>query len=222
MPNILLPEKGVDNTVRLESGISFRQIRSTLDFQNDKHQIKIGVSSAFTRINPGELVPGNSPSINPQKTNLEYSLESALFFEDNIKLSKLWTASIGLRYANFLNLGPTEVRNYAPDVPVSIASVTGLESFERHKIVQIYGGFEPRIGVRYDVSKDASIKVAYNLMRQFIQTVTNTTTPLPTSRWKTSDKIYQTTSKPVGIGGLVSKFQPKYLRIIARRILSLD
>ncbi len=189
LPNILLPEIGVDNTVRFESGISFRQVRSTLDFQNEKHQIKIGISSAYTRINPGELVPGNSPSINPQKTNLEYSLESALFFEDNLKLSKLFTASLGLRYANFLTLGPTDVRTYAADVPISSASVTGLERFERNKIVQMYGGFEPRIGVRYDVSNDASIKIAYNLMRQFVQTVTNTTTPLPTSRWKTADKF---------------------------------
>jgi hypothetical protein len=54
-------------------------------------------------------------------------------------------------------------------------------------VTTVYGGPEPRLGIRYSLSPNASLKFGYNLMRQYLQQVTNTTTPLPTSRWKTAD-----------------------------------
>jgi CarboxypepD_reg-like domain/TonB-dependent Receptor Plug Domain len=185
-PSLLLPEKGVDNTVELKSGIFFRQVRSSLDYQDKNHQAKFGVSSAYYRINPGELIPNNSPSVNAIKTNVEYGLESAIFAEDNVKLSPRLAASVGLRYSVFMALGPNNVRQYG-EIPILESNITGVTPFEKGAIVKSYGGVEPRIGLRYDLSDKTSIKIAYNLMRQYIQTVTNTTTPLPTSRWKTSD-----------------------------------
>jgi hypothetical protein len=185
-PSLLLPEKGVDNTVELQSGIFFRQVRSSLDYQDKNHQAKLGISSAYYRINPGELVPNNSPSVNALKTNVEYGLESALFAEDNIKLAPKIAASVGLRYSYFMALGPNDVRQYR-ETTLSEATVSGIKSYEKGTIVKSYGGLEPRIGLRYDLDPKSSIKLSYNLMRQYIQTVTNTTTPLPTSRWKTSD-----------------------------------
>jgi hypothetical protein len=186
-PKLLLPEKGIDNTVELKSNINFRQVRTNLDYQDKTHQIKFGVSSAHYTINPGELVPNASPSVNAQKTNVEYGLESALFAEDNLKLAPRIAATVGLRYSLFMALGPNEVRQYLPDLPMSEGTSTGATAYEKGKIIQTYGGIEPRLALRFDISPKTSFKLAYNLMRQYIQTVTNTTTPLPTSRWKTAD-----------------------------------
>jgi hypothetical protein len=186
-PKLLLPEKGIDNTVRLESGIFYRQFRSNIDYQTKKHQIKAGITSAYYKLNPGELIPDKSISINPQKTNLEYGLESAFFAEDNFDISPKIVASVGLRYSYFMSFGPIEQRLYDPNLPITQLSITGIKSYEKNEVIKGYGGFEPRLGFRFDLNKSSSIKVAYNLMRQYIQTVTNTTTPLPTSRWKTSD-----------------------------------
>lgn len=187
-PELRLPEKGTDNTVVLSSGIFYRSIRSNLDYYNDKHKAKIGFSSAWYKINPGELIPNESPSVNPLQTNIEYGLESAIFAEDNFQLAPLLAASLGLRYSYFIALGPGEVRQYEEGVPLSELTVTGIDSYDSWESIQTYGGLEPRIGLRYDLSDRSSLKVAYNLMRQYVQTVTNTTTPLPTSRWKTSDQ----------------------------------
>lgn len=186
-PSLLLPERGVDNTVALESGIFFRQIRSSLDYQTNKHLAKIGISSAYYKINPGELIPNNSPSVNAIKTNVEYGLESALFVEDNFNITPQLAASAGLRYSLFMALGPNNVRQYEPKLPLSIGTIIGSTAFNQGEISKTYGGLEPRIGLRYDVSKSTSIKFAYNLMRQYLSTISNTTTPLPTSRWKSSD-----------------------------------
>jgi CarboxypepD_reg-like domain/TonB-dependent Receptor Plug Domain len=186
-PKLLLPEKNVDNTVTLESGIFYRQFRTNFDYQTKKHQVKVGITSAYYKLNPGELLPDKSISINPQKTNLEYGLESAVFLEDNFDILPFIVASAGVRYSYFMSLGPTEQRLYDPNLPISQASVIGVQSLKKNEIVKAYGGFEPRLGLRFDLNKSTSLKFAYNLMRQYIQTVTNTTTPLPTSRWKTSD-----------------------------------
>lgn len=186
-PSLLLPEKGANNTVELKSGVFFRQIRSSLDYKNKVHQAKIGVSSAYYTINPGELIPNNSPSVNPVKTNVEHALESALFAEDNLQLTPKLAASVGLRYSFFMALGAGEVRQYAADAPILLSNVVGSRLYSANEVIKTYGGLEPRIGFRYDVNAKTSIKFAYNLMRQYIQTITNTTTPLPTSRWKTAD-----------------------------------
>jgi TonB dependent receptor/TonB-dependent Receptor Plug Domain len=186
-PKLLLPEKNIDNTVRLESGIFYRQFRSNIDYQTKAHQIKAGITSSYYKLNPGELIPDKSVSINPQKTNLEFGLESALFVEDNFNITPNIVASAGLRYSYFVSFGPTEQRLYNPNLPISQASVIGIQSYKKNEIIKGYGGFEPRLAIRFDVSKSTSFKLAYNLMRQYIQTVTNTTTPLPTSRWKTAD-----------------------------------
>jgi TonB-dependent Receptor Plug Domain/CarboxypepD_reg-like domain len=187
LPSLLLPEKGVDNTVELKSGIYFRQLRTSLDYQDKTHQAKFGVMSAYYKVNPGELIPNASPSVNPRKTNVENGLESAIFVEDNLKLSSKIAATVGLRYSFFMSLGPTEVRQYLPDLPLNENNVSGSTLYKEGKVIKTYGGIEPRLALRYDISPKTSFKLAYNLMRQYIQTVTNTTTPLPTSRWKMAD-----------------------------------
>lgn len=190
-PELRLPEKGIDNTVVLKSGIFYRSIRSNLDYVDDTHQAKFGISSKWYKINPGELIPFESPSVNPVRTNVEHGLESAIFIEDNLKLSNNLAASIGLRYSFFSALGPSEVRLYQPDLSFSEGTVIGRDIYEKGNVIKSYGGFEPRIGLRFDISDQTSLKFAYNLMRQYVQTVTNTTTPLPTSRWKTADTYIQ-------------------------------
>ena len=189
-PGLRLPEKGVDNTVELRSGIDYRSIRSNLDFHYDRHQAKVGVSSTYYRINPGELIPGASPSVNPVQTQIEQGLESALFLEDNFQIGERIGVSAGLRYSFFMALGPGTVRLYDPSLPISEVAVTGSREYTPWAVVKTYGGLEPRLGLRYDLSDLTSLKLAYNLMRQYIQTVTNTTTPLPISRWKTADLYF--------------------------------
>jgi len=186
-PELRLPEKGIDNTVVLKSGIFYRSIRTNLDYVDNTHQAKIGFSSKWYKINPGELIPFASPSVNSVRTNVEHGLESAIFIEDNLKLTSNLAASIGLRYSLFATLGPSEILLYGSEFPFTESIVTEKEIFNKGEIVKTYGGLEPRIGLRYDLSDRSSLKFAYNLMRQYIQTVTNTTTPLPTSRWKTAD-----------------------------------
>ena len=50
-----------------------------------------------------------------------------------------------------------------------------------------YGGLEPRVGLSWQLTDRTSLKGAYALNRQYLQNIFNSTTPLPSSRWKVSD-----------------------------------
>lgn len=188
VPKILSIEDSTNNRVALVQSLLQRQLKSSLNYQTDNHKIEGGVSVVHYRLNPGELQPGNSPSVNYRSTPLENALELALHLEDELSLSDKLSVSAGLRYSHFLNLGPSVVQQYSSGSEgIEETSIVDSIRYGAGQVTKQYGGFEPRVGLRYAVGANASFKIGYNLMRQYLQIVTNTTTPLPTSRWKTSD-----------------------------------
>ncbi|GAB3800518.1 TonB-dependent receptor [Spirosoma humi] len=196
IPRIISTEDSTNNKVDLKQSLLQRQIKSNLNYQLTNQKIELGVSGTHYRLNPGELIPGNSQSVNYQKTPLENALELAIHAEDEIRLSDKLAVSAGLRYSHFLNLGPSIVRRYRNDGPANsevIDATTVVDStvYGAGQVTKQYGGLEPRLGLRYALTSNSSIKLGYNLMRQYLQVITNTTTPLPTSRWKTADAHIQ-------------------------------
>ncbi|TAH16741.1 MAG: TonB-dependent receptor [Runella slithyformis] len=186
-PATLLPELNSDNKVSISSGILQRQFKSNLNYVMGKHKLEGGINVTHYQIEPGTLNPGNNLRVNPRAVPTENGLEAALHVEDEVTLNSKATLSVGLRYSQFMALGPAVVRTYAPNSPLTDGSVTDTTAYGSGKILQTYGGFEPRVGFRYTLNERSSIKLGYNLMRQYMQVISNTTTPLPTSRWKTSD-----------------------------------
>ncbi len=188
VPQVLSVEDSTANKVALRQALLQRTVKTNLNYQTARHKLEAGLSATHYRLDPGALLPGRSPSVNYQRTPTERGLELALYLEDEIEVSSRLAVSAGLRYAHFLNLGPAVVRRYASGEVPDATTVVDSAQYGSGRVFNRYGGFEPRFGVRYALSPSASVKVGYNLMRQYLQVVTNTTTPLPTSRWKTSDE----------------------------------
>lgn len=201
IPQLLLPEVGADNKVVYKSSVGYRQLKSNIDYFKNGHQMKWGFSASYYTLNAGQLIPNNSPSINPLQLPQENALESALFAEDNFDITDKISVSAGLRYSYFMNFGAIDVRTYQEGQPLSDLTVTNVKSYKSGEIAKTYGGLEPRLGLRYTLDKSSSLKLAYNMMRQYIQVITNTTTPLPTSRWKASDEhIKPVVSQALSLG----------------------
>lgn len=187
-PKTLLPELNSSNTVNIESGIVYQQLKSSLSYAlNDKHHFEGGISSILYTINPGKLNPGTSNSVNPILIPEERGIESNIFLEDEITLNKRLSLSLGLRYSNYMALGAATVRNYKASQPLIDINVIDSTKYKSGEVFANYGGFEPRISFKYLITDNSSVKVGYSLMRQYLQVVSNTTTPLPTSRWTMSN-----------------------------------
>lgn len=213
LPKTLLPEVNSSNVVTVRSDIKYRQLKTSLSLERGKHKLEMGLSGTHYGIMPGLLDVGTSTAVNGVALSKEYSLETGAFVEDEINLSARLTVSLGLRYSYFLNLGPAQVRTYTEGKPKDEFSVTDTLSYARNAPVQTYGGFEPRLGLRYALNDQTTLKLGYNLMRQYIQVVTNTTTPLPTSRWKTADPHIRPQIGELLAGGIFHSFRGNVLEL---------
>ncbi len=191
VPDILSIEAVTANKVTLRQSLLQRQVKTNLNYQTAQSKTEIGLTATHYRLNPGELLPNGSVSVNYQKTPVENALETALYADHEVNVSDKLAVSAGLRYSYFMNLGPSVVRQYASGEAIDQTTVVDSIRYGAGQVTQHYGGFEPRLGIRYSVGANASVKVGYNLMRQYLQVITNTTTPLPTARWKTADQHIQ-------------------------------
>lgn len=191
-PKTLLPELNKDNKVSIESAITYQNLKSSLSYQPDARQkIEMGLSATRYNIAPGLLNPGSSVSVNRVKVPEENALELGLFADDEITISPKLTILAGLRYSQYFEIGPKTVRNYRPGEPRDAFSVTDSTVYSSGQIIKSYGGFEPRLSFKYSLNEASSFKFGYSLMRQYLQVISNTTTPLPTARWKTSDTYFR-------------------------------
>ncbi|MEZ0541496.1 TonB-dependent receptor [Fibrella arboris] len=186
-PEIRSKEVDSDNLVRLRQSLLHRQIKSNLNIQLPNQKVETGLSATHYQIEPGTLLPGQSLRVNAVTTPTEYALELGLYADYEVSLGPALALSAGLRYSQFLAFGPSLVRQYRPGEPRDLLSAIDSTRYGSGQVSKTYGGAEPRFGLRYALSPNASLKIGYNLMRQYVQVVTNTTTPLPTSRWKTAD-----------------------------------
>ncbi|HLO43809.1 MAG TPA: TonB-dependent receptor [Leadbetterella sp.] len=186
-PTTILPELNSDNKVKILSGIDYKQVKTNLNYFKGKHKLEVGLDGIKYNINPGELDPGNNPNIKSVITQRENAYEMGAYIEDEIEFSKKLVMTAGLRYSQFFNIGPGSYRTYQEGFAREELALLDTVYINKGEVQQSYGGLEPRVGIRYQLDKRKSLKFGYNLMRQYLQVITNTTTPLPTSRWKTSD-----------------------------------
>jgi len=185
-PQILFPQVDSDNTIIYESGIQHRSIFSELTKNySDQLSFSFGIQAIQNVLSPGALLPGNVEGIEETVLEDESGLELSGFANFEWSPSKRLAISGGLRYTQFLLLGAAEEAQY---LDTNFKEVIDIQSFETGELVKTYGGLEPRLGIRWKASEQTSLKASYAYTRQYLQNIYNSTTPLPTSRWKMTDR----------------------------------
>jgi len=133
--------------------------------------------------------------------DLENRLAS-IFAEDEWKIGENFTVSAGLRYTLFAQLGAGDQRDYGDSEIRDRDFLVNTTTFGAGETMQTYGGFEPRLGLNYQLSDRVSLKAAYAITRQYLQNIYNATTPLPSSRWKVSDNNIEPQTASLVSGGV--------------------
>lgn len=188
-PKTLLPELNRDNKVSINSEVKFTQLKTSFGYiPNERHKSEFGISAIRYVNSPGSLIPGSSTTVNARIVPDEYGLETGIFADDEWTVNKKLSVMGGLRYSLYAQLGAATNRIYREGESKDEYSVTDTEVLSSGQFGKTYGGFEPRFSMKYSLNDNSSVKVGYNLMRQYMQVISNTTTPLPTSRWKTADQ----------------------------------
>lgn len=184
-PNIFFPQENSDNIIRFTSKIEYKSLQSEFSRTVDSQwSYSFGVQADQNILSPGNLRPGNVDGIDPVTLAHETSFELSAFAQVDWAPSEAVAMTGGLRKTHFLLVGAYDQANYLDRDNERISSIT---SYNEGELVKAYAGWEPRIGIRIKVSDNTSIKASFARTKQYFQNIYNSTTPLPTSRWKSSD-----------------------------------
>lgn len=182
-------DKNPGEASRLDFGLN--QFSGQADFSffpNARHTVDFGGSAFFYRLAPGSLQPQGAASlIQPDVLEREQALESALYLSDRFDVSPRLSLSAGLRFSHFRALGPRQVYRYVPGVPRTVGTITDTVRYGAGDKLATYQGPEFRLSAKYMLRDDASVKVSFNRMRQYIHLLSNTAAMSPTDTWKLSD-----------------------------------
>ncbi|WP_276372514.1 TonB-dependent receptor [Chryseolinea sp. H1M3-3] len=174
---------------------AIQQTNAKLDlsyFPNTKHTILMGLGTIRYKLSPGNMQPfGETSIVTPDKLQNEQALESSLYVGDQFELSQKLGLYAGIRYSFYQFLGPKDVYTYGAGQPRELSSMLDTIQYASGKTIASHHGPEPRLSLRYSLSRNASVKISYNRMRQYIQMLSNTTAIAPTDIWKLSDNYIQ-------------------------------
>jgi ferric enterobactin receptor len=172
------------------SSISQTQVKTDFKFyKSPKNTFDFGLSGVLYNLNPGKIEPTLPQSnINPTSLAIEKGLELSAYISNERQLSSKISLTYGIRYAAFAQLGKGNVYNYEQGKPFDELTRKDTISYSANEIMKFYNGIEPRLSIKFNVNTEGSIKIGVQRMQQFIHLVSNTTSVLPTARWKISDQ----------------------------------
>ena len=170
----------------LASGIRDLNLKTDFDFYPvPQHKIKFGGLYTYHKFVPN-ILSGRQDSIifTPNNESTKYASEFALYVQDDWELSDKLKVNYGIRWSAFTQIGP--YTKYTRDVDGNKLDSAVYKSFQA---VKTYGGFEPRITLRYALNDETSVKAAVNRNYQYIHLVSNAGSTLPTDLWVPSTYI---------------------------------
>ncbi|HEY6956486.1 MAG TPA: TonB-dependent receptor, partial [Flavisolibacter sp.] len=154
---------------------------------NLKHVFSFGVTSTHYNLQPGSLqAVGGTSLVKGDQLSHEKGLESAIYLGDEYSLASKLSLHAGVRYSMFNYLGPHEVFHYKPGVPRDESSMTDT-SYYPGGVIETYLRPEVRLGLRYLLTDQSSIKLSFNNMTQYQHTLSNTNAISPIDVLKLSD-----------------------------------
>lgn len=178
------------NAFDLDYSIRQKQVKADFNyFMNTKHTVNFGMGAIYYQLAPGTLTPdGDESLVIPDILQDEQAIENVLHIGDNFEINSRLSLYAGLRYSFFQINGPRDQFIYQEGSPKDVSTIIDTVSYSAGKKITSYGGPEIRVGTRYSLSKNSSLKLSYNRTRQYIQMLSNTTAIAPTDIWKLSDK----------------------------------
>lgn len=148
-------------------------------FLNPRNNIKFGYQGIRHRFSPGYARGiGDETIFNSFKLPETTSLEHGVYIENEQEISPTLSVAYGLRASLFQNIGAATVFRYNEHYEVSDSV-----KYPKGKVFQSYFNLEPRLGLRYKIDEDKSVKASFNRMVQYLQLASNSQSASPLDIW---------------------------------------
>lgn len=145
---------------------------------NANNSIRFGASSTLQKFSPGIvslLGDGNTQPVGSPESN---ALLHALFASNQQTINDKWSLDYGIRLSVFQNIGATTVYNFNKDYEYVDSTV-----YNKGEIYNTYWGLEPRLGVKYGLNENASLKASFSRTLQFTHLASYSTGGNPLDVW---------------------------------------
>lgn len=177
-----------DFDIKLSSGIRDYNLKSDLDYYAPfGHHFKGGIAYTYHKFIPNQISGRSDTTVfEPSNAFIKYAHEAAAYVQDEFDPAPWLKVNAGIRYSWFGQIGP--YTNYSYDL-------NGLKNdstvYSGGQLVKSYGGFEPRLNLRFALNEVSSIKASVTRNYQYIHLISNNGTTLPTDTWVPSTYMVQ-------------------------------
>lgn len=166
------------NSLNIFSRIRDGHLKQEWQWSRSKHQFRTGLDVIYHTINPGNITTDAASNFNPVTFEKRYSLENAIYFSDDWKVSDKLSLNLGLRGEAFSVLGNGHFYNIDPNGVILDTMYVGAG-----KVLKTYFNAEPRASLRWMLSPSSALKLGYTRNTQNLHLLSNSTTARPTDRW---------------------------------------
>ncbi len=169
--------------VKFYSGIKDWSGKFDFDYYSKfNHNFKFGGQYTYHTFTPS-TVSGESAGVEfkPDQTFRKYAHEMGVYALDEFDLGSKIKVNIGLRYSQFMQIGPYKRYTFDQSDNKTDSTIYGAG-----EVAKSYGGFEPRLNIRYSINESSSIKLSAAKTYQYLHLVTNNGSTLPTDIWSPS------------------------------------
>ena len=170
-----------DGLVNISSSIIDYNIKQDFDYYlNKNNKIKVGGNTIYHTFKPGDIST-SSDNFGDMHIENRYSLESALYLQNEQKIGNEFTLIYGLRYTNFTQFGPGNIYSYN-----DYGDIIDSTQYSDWESVASYNGFSPRIMANYVINKKSSFKASLSRNYQNLHLLSNSTSGTPLDVWMPS------------------------------------
>ncbi|MBX2906459.1 MAG: TonB-dependent receptor [Taibaiella sp.] len=170
-------------SVKLSSGIKDYNAKTDLDYYTPfNHHFKGGLAYTHHTFIPNQ-VSGQIDTIKLEPSNAytKYAHEMGAYILDDFEPNDWLKINAGVRYSYFAQVGP--YTGYKFD---GSGNATDSVKYKKGEIAKTYGGWEPRLNLRFALNNGSSIKASASQTYQYIHLVSNNGSTLPTDIWAPS------------------------------------
>lgn len=175
--------------VNIKNGIRYTQVKENIAIEPfEGHDMNAGAEFSRYSSDPESVKPeGPDSGVVPAQNQRDTGREISVYVSDDFPVTENLSFTAGLRYTLYQNIGESRVYQYSDPNNRTGETITDSTFYSKGQVIKNYGGLEPRVSGRISLANNASIKFGYNRMRQYINLISNTTSPTPVDLWQVSN-----------------------------------
>lgn len=177
--NYTLNNGSTNHPINIISRIRDFSVKQDYQYSSaSNNQIRFGFISTFHKMVPGTITSIDTNTVR-RSLPTRNSVENAIYFSQDLRISSKVTVNYGLRISEFSLLGTSpfyiyDSYNIIDSVKNVIDSTRKVKSFIRA---------EPRFSLNYVINDKNSVKASYARNVQYLHLLSNSTTGSPTDMW---------------------------------------